>query len=134
MRHLTSSAPRIGALIGALAALFASGAAAEEAVAGDSAKGARVFQRCAVCHTFDPAQRRAGPHLKGLFGRKAGSVEGHRYSPAMAKSDVVWSEETLRAFLKNPRANMPGTTMVIGVPRDSDLNDLLAYLKEKSAE
>ena len=52
-----------------------------------------------------------GPGLKGVFGRRAGAKEGFIYSPAMKKSAVTWDETTLAAFLADPRAVVPGTTM-----------------------
>ena len=73
-----------------------------------------------------------GPHLKGLFGRKAGTVEGARYSKAMKESGIVWSAATLDGYLANPRAYLPGTTMSVGVSKAEDRANLIAYLKDAS--
>jgi cytochrome c len=102
--------------------------------AGDPELGERVFQRCVACHSFDPAQRRPGPHLAALFGRQAGSVEGYRYSKAMQESEIIWTEETLAAFLANPTQALPGTTMFVGIPNDQDVRDVIAFLQKMDKE
>ena len=67
-------------------------------------KGQQIFNsRCATCHALDAAQKRPGPHLDGIIGRKAGSVEGVRYSRALQDSGIVWDVATLDNFLANPR-------------------------------
>jgi cytochrome c len=48
----------------------------------------------------------------GLFGRKAGSVEGYNYSPANKGSGITWDEATLADYIKNPKAKVPGTKMI----------------------
>ena len=50
---------------------------------GDAEAGEKVFNKCKACHVADEAQNRVGPHLVGIFGRQAGSVEGFKYSDAM---------------------------------------------------
>jgi len=105
-------------------ALAAAGAHAQDAAAGGMA-----FQQCAECHS-PGASDAAGPGLKGVFGRRAGSKEGFIYSPAMKKSTVVWDDATLAAFLANPRDVVPGTTMAYGGDDDAkERADLVAYLK-----
>jgi len=98
---------------------------------GDPASGEQVFRQCSSCHTFDPDQRRPGPHLQGLFGRTAGSVEGFRYSQAMVASNIVWDQESLSTFLVDPRAVVPGTSMAVGLRNEEDLDDLLAFLQQQ---
>jgi cytochrome c len=72
-----------------------------------------------------------GPHLQGLFGRKAGTIEGaHFYSDALKESGIVWDEATLDSYLAAPTKAVPGTTMMIGVPDAQQRADLIAYLKE----
>ena len=85
-------------------------------------------QRCASCHVLQPGQNRIGPHLTGLGGRTAGSVEGARYSAAMRSSGLVWDEPTLDRYLANPREVVPGTTMVIAVPNEDQRREIVAYL------
>jgi cytochrome c len=113
-----------------LAILLAGPAAAAEP---DRINGRLLFARCGICHalTADKADGKKGPHLAGLFGRKAGSVPGFNYSLAMRAKGVVWSETTLDVYLTKPKAYVPGTTMIYGgLRRRSDRRDLIAYLKE----
>ena len=71
-----------------------------------------------------------GPGLKGLFGRQAGTVPGFPYSQAMKSSGLTWDEATLRAYLANPKAKVPGNRMPFsGVKDPKKLDDLMAYLK-----
>lgn len=100
--------------------------------AGDAEKGKVVYGRCSGCHSLTPAEAKPmGPHLQGLFGRKAGTIEGaHFYSDAMKNSGITWDEAQLDKFLAAPSKSMPGTTMMIGVPDAQQRADLIAYLKE----
>ena len=110
----------------AFAAAIGGGAALAE---GDAAAGEKVFKKCKTCHTFDPGKRKLGPHLKGVVGRKAGSVEGFKYSKAMAGSDITWDEASLDEFLKKPKAFLKGTKMSFGgLKKDDQRADLIAYL------
>ena len=97
--------------------------------AQDAAAGGMAFQQCAECHSPGTSDG-AGPGLKGVLGRRAGSKDGFIYSPAMKKSTVTWNEATLAAFLADPRAVVPGTTMAYGGDDDAkERADLVAYLK-----
>lgn len=90
-----------------------------------------LFERCNFCHKAVDGEDAYGPDLKGLFGRKAGSVKGFVYSDAMKESGLVWNERTLDAFLARPKAFMPGTSMEFGgVRHDEDRAGLVAYLKK----
>ncbi len=115
------------ALALAFAAAFSSGAALAQ---GDAAAGEKVFKKCKTCHSFDPGKRKLGPHLKGVVGRKAGSVEGFKYSKATAGSDITWDEASLDEFLKKPKAFLKGTKMSFGgLKKDDQRADVIAYLK-----
>ena len=77
-----------------------------------------------------------GPNLHGVFGRKAGSIEGFRYSANMKEigdGGHTWSDETLRPYLVNPKDVVPRGTMAFpGIRNPQQLNDLMAYLKQAS--
>ncbi|MEX0284512.1 MAG: cytochrome c family protein [Paracoccaceae bacterium] len=97
---------------------------------GDTSKGARVFKKCATCHSTSTGQNKQGPHLKGIWGRPAGKVRRYNYSSAMRKAGLVWEDATLRAFLTDPGGTVPGTKMSFsGIKNQDDLTNLLAYLR-----
>jgi cytochrome c len=118
----------------ALAALGLALATPLAAAAQDAAAGQRVFNQCRACHSIEAGGRNGvGPNLAGIIGRKAGLAEGFRYSPALrerAEGGLTWDEETLRAYIQNPRAVIPGGSMTYpGLRNDQQINDLIAYLK-----
>lgn len=99
-----------------------------QAAAPDAVRGEQIYARCIACHAL--AYDRVGPRHCGLLGRRAGSVPGYAYSPAMKNSGLVWDEKTLDRFLVKPLALVPGTAMTYdGVPDARDRKDLIAYLK-----
>ncbi|HZP93768.1 MAG TPA: cytochrome c family protein [Burkholderiales bacterium] len=100
--------------------------------AGDPKKGEEIYSRCIACHAL--AYDRTGPHHCGLIGRKAGSVPGFAYSPAMKRSGIVWTESTLDRFLANPMKMVPGTAMgYAGIADRQERADLIAYLERAAA-
>jgi cytochrome c len=117
-------------LVASALALWGSVALAD----GDPEDGAKVFNKCKACHVADEPQNRVGPHLMGLFGRQAGSVEGFKYSDAMKESGVTWSEETIAEYIADPRGYIKGNRMAfVGIKDEEDIEDLIAYLKEATA-
>ncbi|MDF8333867.1 c-type cytochrome [Novosphingobium cyanobacteriorum] len=123
-----------GLIIG-LAAVAAVGAGATSATAAgaDAAKGKTVFARCVACHDLNTGKTLLGPSLKGVMGRKAGSVANFAYSPAMKAKGVTWNATTLDAFLTAPMKYAPGTRMPFaGIPNAQDRADLIAYLQQSA--
>ena len=106
------------------------------AQAQDAAAGEKVFAQCRACHQVgESAKNAVGPVLNGLFGRKAGSVEGYTYSPANKNSGLTWDEATFREYIQNPRAKIPGTKMIYaGLKDEQRITDLVAYLKQFNAQ
>ena len=102
------------------------------ASAQDAALGEKVFLKCRACHQIgEGAKNAVGPVLNGIVGRKAGSYEGYSYSAANKNSGLTWDEATLKEYLKNPRAKVPGTKMIFpGLPKDEDIDNVIAYLKQ----
>lgn len=98
-------------------------------------QGAQAFAACRACHTL-PAGARSGlgPNLNKLFGRKAGSVAGFNYSPALKKSNITWNAQTLDKYLAAPTQMVPGTRMVIKVTDPARRAALIAYLKAETSK
>lgn len=117
----------LAALAGAM--LVSPGVAAP--AAGDAVKGKAVFARCAACHRVDPAATGGiGPNLARVHGRRAGTLPGYPYSPAMKASGLQWDDATLSRFLSAPTKVVPGTKMMappVGDPQDRA--NVIAYLK-----
>ena len=116
----------------AAAALAAAGAlAATPAAAADPVHGKAVFnQQCSICHS----SARGGPTIVGptlfaVVGRKAGSLAGFNFSPAMKGAGFTWTEDKLREYLPAPAKLVPGNKMPFGgVHNPAQVDDLVAYL------
>ncbi len=122
----------------ALAGLFAVGVAAGASAAGDPAKGAKVFRKCKACHEIKKEKNKVGPHLVGIVGRKAASVEGFKYSSALKKAGeegLVWTEDNLKKWVANPKKFIKGNRMPFaGLRKEQQIEDLIAYLKQESSQ
>jgi cytochrome c len=101
-----------------------------ELAGADVARGELLGLACAACHRFRAEEGTlVGPHLQGVFGRKAASIEGFNYSPALRASGLVWTPKSLEAWLANPAGFVEGTTMPFtGYRSAEDRRDLIAYL------
>ncbi len=97
---------------------------------GDMEEGKKVFRKCMVCHDTAPGKHKLGPSLAGVFGRKAATAAGFRFSPALQKSGLVWDDKTLHAYLENPNRAVPGGRMAFaGLRSEKERADVIAYLK-----
>jgi cytochrome c len=104
-------------------ALFATSAAA-----ADAGNGKVLYQTCAACHTERPDA--LGPSLKGVVGRKSAALEDFRYSNPMKRANIVWDEDNLRAYIKDPQARVKGNRMPYGgLTEAKEVDDIIAYLK-----
>jgi len=96
---------------------------------GDAARGEARFQECAACHRLEAGVNEVGPSLHGIFMRKAAELTDFRYSPAMKRSGVVWTPETVETYIADPQAMIPANRMpYAGMANASDRADLIAYL------
>jgi cytochrome c len=99
---------------------------------GDAQRGRLVFAPCRSCHFTDAAAGHGnGPNLHRIFGKQAGQQAGfEHYSEPLKAAGFVWTPEAMYAWLENPMAQMPGTSMMsAGVPDPRERADLIAYLK-----
>ncbi|UZK66572.1 c-type cytochrome [Sphingomonas sp. M1-B02] len=125
------------ALVPAVAALCAVVWAMPPAIVAKPVQdpGAQAFATCRACHTLAAGGRSAmGPNLHGLFGRKAGSIAGFNYSPALKASNVVWDAKTLDQYIAAPTKRVPGTRMVVSVADPARRAALIAYLKAETSK
>jgi cytochrome c len=96
---------------------------------GDPARGEARFQECAACHKLEAGVNEVGPSLHGVFARKAGGLSDFRYSPAMKRSGIDWTPETIEKYIADPQALIPANRMpYAGMANASDRADLIAYL------
>ena len=103
------------------------------AQSGDATRGERLFnQQCKACHTVEKGGRNGiGPNLLGIFGGKAGAVQGFSFSEAMQKSGIVWDDKTMAEYLKDPKTRVPDGKMVYaGLKQQAQLDDMIAYLRK----
>ena len=99
--------------------------------AADPVKGKKVFRKCVSCHSLQEGKNKMGPALYNLLERKAGTVEGYKYSKAMKNSGVVWDEESLDKFLTKPRKFIKRTKMSFrGIKKKSLRDALISFFKQ----
>lgn len=117
-RHLTAAA---------LAAFVLAGASQAAAQAN---QGETLFkQQCGTCHAIAPGgAAKMGPPLKGMVGRKAGTVAGFAYSPALKASGITWSADSLDKYIAKPTVVVPGTKMMVGAADATKRAAIVAYL------
>lgn len=120
---------------GALALALLAPLTGPRPVLADPVRGERVFQHCYACHSVGTEEERlTGPSLRCVVGRRAGTLAGFEFSAAMleagARRGLVWTRETLEAFLVGPQRIVAGTTMWIpSLQAAQDRQDLIDYLE-----
>jgi cytochrome c len=108
-------------------------AAAPPSDTGDASRGESLFtKRCGGCHALDVDKE--GPRLRGVFGRKAGSVPSFKYSEALKKSGVTWDEQNLDRWLTDPDKFIADNDMDFHLAKGDERSDVIAYLKTLSAK
>jgi cytochrome c len=119
-----------------LLAISATSLLVSHAQAQDAAAGEKVFTKCKACHVADQDQNRVGPSLMNVIGRTAGTHPNFQYSSAMKEAGqkgLVWTNETLTTYLKDPKAMVKGTKMAFaGLKDDKDIANVIAYLDQFS--
>jgi cytochrome c len=100
-------------------------------------RGERVFQRCFACHSVTAGEDKLpGPNLRGVIGRRAGTLGAFRFSPALVAAGargLVWTRETLDAYLTDPERFIPGTEMGLpGLRESDDRRDVIDFLERRT--
>ena len=117
----------------ALAAGLATPAAAADV------DGEKQFKRkCGACH-FVTEKKKLGPGLAGVFGRTAGTFKPFNYSRAMkaagrADPPLVWSAETIDAYLANPKEYIPKNKMALRpIRKPEERAAIIKYMEQATA-
>jgi cytochrome c len=127
---MSSGAMLVRTLLAAAALLAAAGAGFAD---GDAARGEKRFEDCAACHRLQAGVNDVGPTLHGIFQRKAAELADYRYSPALKRSGITWTAQTLDAFIADPQKVVPANRMpYAGMLDAADRADLIAYLQKAS--
>jgi cytochrome c len=105
---------------------------AASAERGDAARRERMYRACAPCHALEPDRNMTGPSLAEIWNRTAGTLPSFpRYSPALKSSGIIWNDDTLDAWIKDPQHFVPGNVMTFPGMKDARQRaDLLAFLKD----
>ena len=101
----------------------------------DVSSGGDYFEsHCVGCHAVEknPPGPRHGPNLWGVLGRDKASIEGFRYSPALQRTEGIWTFAELNAFLSSPTDYVPGTTMHVRTEGTAHRASLIAFLRQQS--
>jgi alcohol dehydrogenase (cytochrome c) len=95
----------------------------------DVGAGREIYQaQCSACHSNQPGVNGIGPSLAGVAGRKAGTLSGFHFTPAISGSGLTWNADTFIQFLADPSKLVPGTAMTVMVPDETGRVNLYAYL------
>jgi len=122
-----------GVLARLICALVLTCAASLAHAQGDAARGEKKFEDCASCHSLTTGENGVGPSLAGVIGRKAGTLDDYRYSPALKRSNIVWNLQTIDNFIADPQKAVPANRMpYAGMTNAGERADLIAYLQKMS--
>jgi len=101
---------------------------------GDVTHGAKVFKKCAACHSIaQGGGNKIGPALWGVLGRQAGSISDYKYSKGMTAHGKTWSFEEMNGFLIKPKDWVKGTKMSFaGLKNVKDRAAIILYMNENS--
>jgi len=99
----------------------------------NSDQGSGLFERrCTGCHSLDSDKE--GPRLRGVYGRKSGSVASFKYSDALKKADITWDEASLDKWLTDPDKFIADNDMDFHLQKPDERAAVIAYLKQLSSK
>jgi cytochrome c2 len=98
---------------------------------GDAKRGEKLFEECRACHAVERGTEGVGPDLHGVFGRRAGALEAFRYSPALKRSAITWTPQSLDGYIADPQKAVPANRMPYsGMPDERDRADVISYMQD----
>ena len=98
---------------------------------GNPIRGKELFEkRCGGCHSLD--DNKEGPHLRGVYGRKAGSVPTFKYSEALKAANFSWDAASLDRWLTDTESVLPDNDMDFHVPKSDERADIIEFLRVSS--
>jgi cytochrome c len=101
--------------------------------AGDRPRGKGIFERrCAGCHSLDGDKE--GPRLRGVYGRRSGSVPSFKYSDALKKSDITWDAVALEKWLTDPEKLVPDNDMGFLLENPDERKEIITFLQQLSGK
>ena len=107
------------------------GVSVNAANTGDPTRGKDLFEkRCGGCHSLDADKE--GPRLRNVYGRKAGSIAGFKYSDALKGAGFTWDQARLDRWLTNTESVVPDNDMDFHVPKADERDDIIEYLRVSS--
>lgn len=98
-------------------------------VAEARTRGEAVFATCGGCHSTNPRSGGLGPSLQSVIGRPVAAKGDFDYSPALRELGGRWTRERLDAFLADPGAFAPGTSMTLRLDDPEDRAAVIDYLQ-----
>jgi cytochrome c len=105
--------------------------AAQNSAGGDPNHGREIFEkRCTGCHALD--NEKEGPRLRGVFGRKSGSIPSFKYSDAVKSANIIWDANSLDRWLTDPDKFIPDSDMDFHLANAGERSDVIAYLRQLS--
>ena len=101
---------------------------------GDVTHGAKVYKKCAACHSINKDGRnKIGPKLYNVVGKAIGATSDYKYSKALISYSKTWTFEELNGFLIKPAKWIKGNKMgFAGLKNDKDRASVILYLNQNS--
>jgi cytochrome c len=104
-----------------------------QATAAGAAQGKALFERrCAGCHSLDADKE--GPRLRGVYGRRAGSVSSFNYSDGLKRMQMTWDADSLDRWLADPDKLVPDNDMAFRLINADERREVIEFLKQLSAK
>ena len=94
--------------------------------------GKDLFERrCSGCHATE--REKEGPRLRGVYGRRSGSVASFNYSDALKNAAITWDADTLDRWLTDPEKLVSGNDMAFRLVNPDERREIIRYLQKLSS-